>query len=54
VHLFVARGTAALEGAGDLGTADAARLDDVDGRQVTAGPDGTEVLVWEMHSALTR
>lgn len=48
VHLFVARGTAGLEGEGDLGTADAARLIDTGGRRVTAGPEGAEVLLWEM------
>jgi redox-sensitive bicupin YhaK (pirin superfamily) len=48
VHLFVALGTVTLEGAGDLGTADAARLVAADGQRVTAGPEGAEVLVWEM------
>ncbi|MFC5261467.1 pirin family protein [Kribbella qitaiheensis] len=48
VHLFVALGTITLEGAGDLGTADAARVVASDGQLVTAGPDGAEVLVWEM------
>jgi hypothetical protein len=47
VHLFVATGTATLDGAA-LGTADAVRLTD-DGGLVTAGPDGAEVLVWEMY-----
>lgn len=48
VHLFVALGTISLEGAADLGTADAARLVAADGQRITAGPDGAEVLVWEM------
>jgi redox-sensitive bicupin YhaK (pirin superfamily) len=48
VHLFVALGTISLEGAGHLGTADAARLVAADGQRITAGPDGAEVLVWEM------
>ncbi|WP_350280164.1 pirin family protein [Kribbella sp. HUAS MG21] len=48
VHLFVAAGTATLEDAGELGTADAVRLTGTDGRRVTAGPDGAELLVWEM------
>jgi redox-sensitive bicupin YhaK (pirin superfamily) len=48
VHLFVALGTITLEGAGDLGTADAARVVASDGQLVTAGPEGAEVLVWEM------
>ncbi|MEV0282668.1 MULTISPECIES: pirin family protein [unclassified Kribbella] len=49
VHLFVARGTVNLEGAGDLGTADAVRLTGVDGPRATAGADGAELLVWEMY-----
>ncbi|TCO46405.1 hypothetical protein EV646_107430 [Kribbella antiqua] len=49
VHLFVAQGTVSLEGAGDLGTADAARLSGADGPRVTAGPAGAELLVWEMY-----
>ena len=48
VHLFVALGTITLEGAGDLHTADAARVVAADGQRVTAGPEGAEVLVWEM------
>jgi len=54
VHVFVALGTATLEGAGDLATADAARLVGADGQRLTAGPDGAEVLIWEMHSSLDR
>jgi redox-sensitive bicupin YhaK (pirin superfamily) len=49
LHLFVATGTATLEGAGELRTADAVRLNGSDGERLTAGPDGAEVLVWEMH-----
>ncbi|TCC11563.1 pirin family protein [Kribbella soli] len=49
LHLFVATGTAALEGAGELGTADAVRLNGSDGERLTAGPDGAELLVWEMY-----
>ncbi|NIK55681.1 pirin family protein [Kribbella shirazensis] len=49
LHLFVATGTANLENAGELGTADAARLTATDGERLTGGPDGAEVLVWEMH-----
>ncbi|WP_405069982.1 pirin family protein [Kribbella sp. NBC_01510] len=48
LHLFVALGTASLENAGDLGTADAVRQIDADGRRLTAGPGGAEILVWEM------
>jgi redox-sensitive bicupin YhaK (pirin superfamily) len=50
VHLFVALGIVNLEGAGPLGTADAARLVASDGPRVTAGPEGAEVLVWEMRA----
>jgi redox-sensitive bicupin YhaK (pirin superfamily) len=49
LHLFVATGTATLEGAGELGTADAVRLTGADGERLTAGPTGAEVLVWEMY-----
>jgi redox-sensitive bicupin YhaK (pirin superfamily) len=63
VHAFVARGSAGLESAtaapaGDgagppaLGTGDAARIVDDGGRRLTAGPEGAEILVWEMHGAL--
>jgi redox-sensitive bicupin YhaK (pirin superfamily) len=52
-HLFVARGSVELEGAGALGTGDAARITGADGQRVTAGPDGTEVLIWEMHATLS-
>jgi quercetin 2,3-dioxygenase len=51
-HLFVARGTVDLEGTGALGTGDTARVTGSDGQRVTAGPDGAEVLVWEMHATL--
>ena len=61
VHLFVPVGSVALEGAGDLApgagdaalaAGDAARITAADGQRVTAGPDGAEVLVWEMHGRL--
>jgi redox-sensitive bicupin YhaK (pirin superfamily) len=48
VHLFVALGTLTLESAGDLGLSDAARLIASDGPRVTAGPEGAEILVWEV------
>ena len=51
-HLFVARGSVELEGAGVLGTGDAARITGADGQRMTAGPDGAEVLMWEMHATL--
>jgi len=58
VNLFVARGSVELEsgveleGAGLLGTGDTARITVGDGQRVVAGPDGAEVLVWEMHATL--
>ncbi|MHA6793754.1 pirin family protein [Pseudonocardia bannensis] len=52
VHLFVARGSVDLEGAGSLHTGDAARVTVSDGQRITAGADGAEVLVWEMHSTI--
>jgi quercetin 2,3-dioxygenase len=51
-HLFVARGSVELEDAGVLGTGDAARITGADGQRVTAGPEGAEVLIWEMHATL--
>lgn len=51
-HLFVARGDVTVEGVGTLDTGDAVRITDGDGRRIAAGPDGAEVLVWEMHAAL--
>jgi redox-sensitive bicupin YhaK (pirin superfamily) len=53
VHLFVARGSVALEGAGPLAEGDAARITASDGQQVTAVQDA-EILVWEMHARLAR
>jgi redox-sensitive bicupin YhaK (pirin superfamily) len=49
VHLYVAVGSASLdEGAGvDLDAGDAVRLTAAGAHSLTAGPDGTEVLVWE-------
>jgi quercetin 2,3-dioxygenase len=45
-HVFVARGGAALEGAGDLDTGDAVRLRAAGDPELVAGPGGAEVLVW--------
>jgi redox-sensitive bicupin YhaK (pirin superfamily) len=50
VHLFVARGTVDLEGAGTLAEGDAVRLTGVGGQRLTAVEDA-EVLVWEMHAS---
>ncbi|MGH3785378.1 MAG: pirin family protein [Pseudonocardiaceae bacterium] len=52
VHLFVARGTVALEGTGSLDTGDAARMTAAGGQRVTATAGGAEVLVWEMAARL--
>jgi len=53
VHLFVARGSAELEGAGALATGDAVRITGAEGQRVTGGPDGAEVLMWEMNAAIS-
>jgi redox-sensitive bicupin YhaK (pirin superfamily) len=47
VHVYVARGTATLDGAGELHEGDAARLTDAGSPNLTAGPDGTEAIIWE-------
>ena len=52
VHLFLARGDGDLEAAGPLGEGDAVRLTAAEGPAFTAGPEGAEVLVWEMHADL--
>ena len=51
VHVFVARGAADLEGVGSLVEGDAARLTGAGALRLQAGPDGAEVLIWEMHTA---
>jgi redox-sensitive bicupin YhaK (pirin superfamily) len=46
VHVFVAKGSAELEGAGALKTGDAVRLTAAGARGLTAGmPDGAEILI---------
>ncbi|MGK5632371.1 pirin family protein [Streptomyces sp. URMC 123] len=52
VHLFVARGSLELEGAGALAEGDAARVTRAEGQRITAGPAGAEVLMWEMTAAI--
>jgi redox-sensitive bicupin YhaK (pirin superfamily) len=47
-HVYVARGSAHLEGTGDLGKGDAVRLTAAGSPTLTAGADGAEVLIWEM------
>ncbi len=51
VHLYVAAGAVDLEGAGRLGTGDAARVTGADGQRLVA-VEPAEVLAWEMHAAL--
>ncbi|MGH9285413.1 MAG: pirin family protein [Acidimicrobiales bacterium] len=46
-HVFVAQGSAELEGAGALGEGDAARLVVAGPRVLAAGAAGGEVLIWE-------
>jgi len=46
VHVFVARGQANLEGAGELGEGDAARLTDAGTPALRADPSGAEILIW--------
>ena len=52
IHVFVAEREAALEGAGTLAAGDAARVTGYPGLTLTAGPEGAEVLIWEMDHAL--
>jgi redox-sensitive bicupin YhaK (pirin superfamily) len=52
LHLFVPRGTVRLEGAGELAEGDAVRFTATGGQRVTATASA-EILVWEMHAALT-
>jgi redox-sensitive bicupin YhaK (pirin superfamily) len=48
VHLYIARGSVDLEGAGALETGDAVRIAGGGGQQVTASASA-EILVWEMN-----
>jgi len=52
VHLFVGGGAVDLEGAGALVEGDAARITAAGGPRATAGAEGAEILVWEMHGQL--
>jgi hypothetical protein len=48
VHLFIARGSADLQGTGALQTGDAVRLSATGARRLRADAiTGTEVLIWE-------
>ncbi|MFF7189949.1 pirin family protein [Streptomyces sp. NPDC008222] len=51
LHLFVARGSADLEGTGELGEGDAVRFTATGGHRVSA-TESAEILVWEMHAAV--
>jgi quercetin 2,3-dioxygenase len=51
LHLFVPRGSVALEGVGGLGTGDAVRFTATGGQRVTA-TEAAEILVWEMHATV--
>jgi quercetin 2,3-dioxygenase len=51
LHLFVARGTVSLEGAGTLGEGDSVRFTATGGQRLTAEA-AAEVLVWEMHATV--
>ncbi|WP_024795979.1 pirin family protein [Tomitella biformata] len=48
-HVFLARGTATMEGAGPLEAGDAVRLTADGGQRLTA-LEPAEVLIWEMHA----
>ncbi len=52
LHLFIARGSVQLEGAGLLGEGDAVRFTATGGQRVTAS-EPAEVLVWEMHATVS-
>ena len=52
LHLFVPRGTVELEGAGALSDGDAVRFTATGGQRVTAST-AAEILVWEMHAAVS-
>jgi redox-sensitive bicupin YhaK (pirin superfamily) len=53
VHVYVARGSASLEGAGTLQAGDAVRLTAAGSPSLTAdAQDGAEVLIWEMDATL--
>ncbi len=52
LHLFVPRGGVKLEGTGVLSPGDAVRFTASGGQQVTA-VQPAEILVWEMHAAIS-
>jgi redox-sensitive bicupin YhaK (pirin superfamily) len=52
LHLFVPRGSIEVEGAGVLRSGDAVRFTGTGGQQITA-VEAAEVLIWEMHAAIS-
>jgi redox-sensitive bicupin YhaK (pirin superfamily) len=52
LHLFVPRGTVALEDSGPLLPGDAVRLTATGGQKITA-TEPAEILVWEMHATIS-
>jgi redox-sensitive bicupin YhaK (pirin superfamily) len=47
VHVFVAKGSGTLAGAGEFKQGDAARLVRAGSPSWTAGPEGSEILIWQ-------
>jgi redox-sensitive bicupin YhaK (pirin superfamily) len=47
-HLFVARGALEFDGAAVLGAGDAVRLTAAGSPTLVAGPEGAEILIWEL------
>ena len=52
LHVYVARGAVDLSEGGRLAAGDAARLTLAPGLSATAGPEGAELLAWEMHAPI--
>lgn len=52
LHLFVARGSVELEGAGILNEGDAVRFTATGGQKVSTS-ESAEILVWEMHATVS-
>lgn len=49
LHVFTARGEVTLEGGGDLGAGDAARISGGGGQRLTTN-GLAEILIWQMHA----
>jgi hypothetical protein len=52
VHVFIAEGSATLDGGSELHIGDAARLTDAGPGALTAGSDGAHAVIWEMYAEL--